>query len=69
MSETYYGIVDGEWHAIRHTVAKKEEGDVLEVRSLCPRRLIPTSVFTYLGGDLCVECREVVTREIVEAEE
>lgn len=63
--KTYYGITDGDWHAIRLRGA----GDSRSMfTALCSDKLIPVSVVTYLGGDLCPECRERLTREIVEEE-
>lgn len=61
--KTYYGIVDGEWHAVRLGFA----GESM-FAPICEKQVVPVSVMSYLGGELCPECRERLTREIVEEE-
>lgn len=61
--KTYYGIVDGEWHAVRLGAV----GESM-FAPICEKQVVPVSVMSYLGGELCPECRERLTREIVEEE-
>ena len=61
--KTYYGIVNGEWHAVR-----LRGGGESMFATICEKQIIPISVMSYLGGELCPECREVITRRIVEEE-
>jgi hypothetical protein len=63
-----YGIIDGEWHAVQEKSDSTPIGEDRYVGAMCSFALRPTSVMTYLGGDLCPECRELLTRAIVEGE-
>lgn len=67
-SFTPYGIIHGEWHVVHFVRVPTPTGEDTETRSICKASLRATSVMTYLGGDLCPECREIVTRSIVEDE-
>lgn len=63
-----YGIVNGDWHAVEEKRNSTPVGEDRYVGAMCSFALRPVSVFTYLGGDLCPKCREIVTRSIVEDE-